>query len=154
MGYWEMTDAQRRSFMGRMFRFVSVETPIDLYSFSATQDRPRKPDRARPGKFEPMYFLSKSNLLEAIGNSAPQHSVFDQVRAGVALCEDWGNDLKYLFILSVPAHLQVEAWVGLTKFQNRGGSSDEALPGGWLQYLIDIDLRLEHYLNGPIRTGR
>jgi hypothetical protein len=153
VGYWELSAQQRRSFNGRVFRYATLDTPQELYSFSANSNRPHKPDRNRPGKFDPMYFLTKSNLLEGIGNSKAPRDVFDAIRDGVALCEDWGNDLKFLFILNIPEGLSVEAWTGLAKFQNRGMGKADSLAGGWLQYVIDIDARLEHYLDGPIRTG-
>jgi hypothetical protein len=154
MSYWELTEQQRRSFNGRTFRYASLETPLELYSFSARDDRPRKPDPARAGRYDPMYFLTKSNLMEAVGQSNNPMDVFDIVRRGVALCEDWGNDMKLMFILNIPLGLSVQGWIGLAKFQPRGGARPNSLEGGWLQYIIDIDERLVHYLDGPIRTGR
>jgi hypothetical protein len=154
MSYWELSDQQRRSFNGRLFRFTSIDGPLELYSFSSNSNRPRKPDPTRSGKLDPMYFLTKSNLTEAIGVSKSPRDVFKFIRQGVALCEDWGNDLSYMFVLNLPTGLSAHAWVGLAKFQPRGGRHLSALEGGWLQYLIDIDSRLVHYVDGPIRTGR
>ena len=154
MSYWELTDVQRRSFSGRVFRYVTLESPQELYSFSATPSRPQKPDGGRPGKYDPMYFLTKSNVVEAIGLSKAPRDVFGHIRNGVALCEDWGNDLQFLFVLNVPAGVHLEAWCGLAKFQNRGHGKAGFFEGGWLQYIVDIDKRLAHYLDGPIRTGR
>jgi hypothetical protein len=152
MSYWELTDQQRRSFSGRSFRYVSLDTPLELYSFNSREDRPCKPDPARPNMRDPMFFLTKSNLTEAIARRGVPKDLFDLIRRGVALCEDWGNDLSFMFILNIPEGLNVHAWVGLAKFQPRGRNGAGLLEGGWLQYIVDVDEQLKHYLDGPIRT--
>jgi hypothetical protein len=162
MSYFELSDQGRRSFMGRTFRYGTLDGPQELYSFADRADRPAKPDQRRPGRREPMYFLTKSNLIEATKRSSNPHDVFEFTRQGVALCEDW-NDMRFVFILTLPAHVSVGAWFGLAKFQPRV-AKDRAAPGinkdrgvlagGWLQYVIDIDDRILHYVSAAIRTGR
>jgi hypothetical protein len=154
MSYWRLTDPQRRSFNGRLFRHITVDGPQELYSFSNRQDRLRKSDPTRPGCFDPMYFLTKSNLVEAIGKSSVPRDVFAIIQRGVGLCEDWGNDLAFVFILNIPLGLHIDAWAGLAKFQPQGRAKSGILDGGWLQYIVDIDERIAHYVDGPIRTGR
>lgn len=162
MSYFELTENAKQSFLGRSYRFGTVEGPQELYSFSDQPDRPNRPDKRRPGRREPMYFLTKSNLLEAIRSGAKADEVFEYTRQGVALCEDW-NEMRFLFILSIDANSAVGAWFGLAKFQPRISAGKQKsrehadprfLDGGWLQYVIDVDARLLSCISGPIRTGR
>lgn len=143
MSYWEITETQRRSFMGRSFRFGTLDGPLELFSFSSRVDRPNKSDAQRSGRREPMYFMTKSNLCEAIGAELPlgKPRLQEAIRQGVALREDW-NDMRYVFTLDVPAAGRVQAWFGLAKFQPRCAGRDgteSSLAGGWLQYIIEID---------------
>jgi hypothetical protein len=158
MAYWELDEQHRRSFLGRSFRFGTVDGPQELYSFSTRTDRPEKPDADRPGRRDPMYFLTKSDLVEAIHTSAQPGSadVFERVRQGIALCEDW-NEMRFVFILDIPEGHAVEAWFGLAKFQSRYSSSKSggaSLAGRWLQYIVELDDRQKRLLRGPLRTGK
>lgn len=158
MSYWKPSSDHVRSFMGRSTRFGTVDGPAELYSFSSRADRATKPDPHRPGKTAPMYFLAGAALTQAIrgaGNDAHGRALREAIRQGTALCEDW-NAMTYLFILEVPAGLNVEAWFGLAKFQPRisvGDASGCSLDGGWLQYIVDFNEMSCKYLRGPIKTG-
>lgn len=156
MAYWALTKTQAKSFLGRTSRFGTVEGPAEMYSFSSRPDRPFKPDPERAGKTDPLYFMAGQALKEAItGTVEGQMPLRETIRQGVALCEDW-NAMTYLFILDVPAHLRMEVWFGLSKFQPRLSTAKTdcgILNGGWLQYLVDLDDASRKYLRGPIRTG-
>lgn len=158
MSYWELNDEQRRSFMGRCFRFAPIEGPQELYSFSWRPDRPTKPIAEKPECLDPMYFMTKSNLIEAIRLSSKSSSgdVFEFVRRGVALCEDW-NDMRWMFVLDLPPGVALEAWFGIAKFQPRLASKEykggASLSGGWLQYVIRFDHRTLWLVRDAIRTG-
>jgi len=143
-------------------RFGSIDGPQELYSFSDNADRPRKLSSSRRGKRDPMFFMSKSNILQAIRSSSQPKDVFEIARQGVALCEDW-NSMRYLFMLDVPSNSHVDAWFGIAKSQPRlslnhpqgsGSGARGYLVGGWLQYIIELDDRLIGQVTGPILTGR
>jgi hypothetical protein len=158
MSYWQLNEDQRSSFMGRCFRFGTIDGPQELYSFSSHSDRPTKPDRMTSGRLEPMYFMTKANLMQAVrgtSRSSPMN-VFELVRQGVALCEDW-NDMRWMFLLDLPAGMSVEAWFGIAKFQPRRAARTyieaQSLSGGWLQYIVELNQQSLWLLRDPVRTG-
>jgi hypothetical protein len=71
-----------------------------------------------------MYFTTEANLMEAIRGTSPSSpmNVFELVRQGVALCEDW-NDMRWMFVLDLPTGVSIEAWFGIAKFQPRRAAS-------------------------------
>lgn len=161
MGYWELSDRHRRSFSGRMFRFGTVGDGLTMYSFSDDPNRPTKPDSDRYLKYDPMYWMAERDILDAVRNSSNSPSnVFECIRQGVALCEDW-NSMNYLYILKLPRSVQLEAWYGFSKCQPRLSvnnkfcvSVDSILSGGWLQYIINFNAEILRFVSGPFHTGR
>ena len=66
-----------------------------------------------------MYWMAKSSLLGAVHSSVNRpNDVFEYIRQGVALCEDW-NSLEYMFTLEVPETMPLWGWHGPAKRQPR-----------------------------------
>lgn len=155
MAFWNLSLQHRQSFLGGSCRYGSIEEPNELVSCSSSSSRLTQQDSGRPGKRAPMFFMTKSNVDEAVrcyGSMGGRLRM--ALRKGIALCVEW-NDLGNLYLLDVAPGSTVEAWIGLAKFQpaTHRGEGGPVLPGGWLQYIIDIDDKVLANVRGPIPTG-
>gem|GEM_PF-2821980 len=130
MTNWELNSQQMQSFVGWNPQFETVNGPATFWSFSQ--------DKTRPAG-GPMFWMEKETIVNCIVK-ARQEDDFDSfhefIRQGVALREDWRNNLMWAFELKLMPGDFVDAWVGLAKAQQT------AIKAGRLQQRAKAGLSL------------
>ena len=142
MAYWPLNAQQIRSFIDWNPSFESINGPRSYVSFSSREDRIDGP---------PMYWMEKETALSCIEKAQQENDIdsfYEFIRQGVALREDWGNNLMWAFELTVEKDQYIHAWTGLAQAQQvamKARRLQERIKegrslffwGGFQQYLVD-----------------
>lgn len=155
---WKLSDQQIRSFVNWSPKFINISGQRTLLSFSTRSDRCGGP---------PMYWMEKTVVIECIEKAqsdGDMESFYEFIRQGVALREDWGNNLMYAFELNVPKGRSVWAWGGLAQPQQvamKARRLQERIKegrslvfwGGFQQYIIDqSEKKILNLIGKPFST--
>ena len=146
MSYFQLTDEERRSFLGADPRFTSIEGPITLARFiDSGRGRP-----AMSGRF----WMYGTEVTEILNLGLP---VIREISERWAICDDWG-DCSRVALLHIPPFTHVDSWFGFAKFQPRistaaqkrtGRITTNSYGGGSIQLIVNIEAREKQWISGP-----